>query len=498
MDVPVSELSVSILIPAFNEEGAIAETVETIRKQAVYFKELEIVVINDGSSDRTGEIARELPVTLIEHGVNRGYGAALKTGLQRARFEYILIADADGTYPLEEIPRLMADASAYDMVVGARTGEVVEVPLIRRPAKWIITRLAEYLSQQTIPDLNSGLRVFRKEVALHEDGRMELTVRMRLFPCVNQPDKPSVAYLFMVPAKLLDGTQFKALTGRSYGPKLVEGAFSADRKDGNLFGAGCRFIAFKSDRIQLVIDCNPYGLISESDYCCYGTPVGEWSVVKKGDSVLFSFGYPAVTYGGVFAGKVIFYTGEYDYPAKHFYQTWSYNGPTPALAQFTFGDRAQTKAFEKADCAAYDAKKGWGWENPAGLEALETESPDIVANCVSAADGKERTFLLDVTPGRYMVTVRAGHNTKEIGPFDIRLNGKPCAQGAHVEAGQTKTFVLAGPMRANDRQLRISFEGSGPWAVRSIVVQPIIYSNEDFTFDRGLWTADGLFSPEIE
>jgi glycosyltransferase involved in cell wall biosynthesis len=164
--LPVSELSVSILIPAFDEEGAIAETVAAIREQAVHFKDLEIVVINDGSSDRTGEIARTLPVTLIEHPVNRGYGAALKTGLLHARFEYILITDADGTYPLDDIPKLVADASTYDMVVGARTGDVVEVPLIRRPAKWIITRLAEYLSQQTIPDLNSGMRVFRKEVAL--------------------------------------------------------------------------------------------------------------------------------------------------------------------------------------------------------------------------------------------------------------------------------------------------------------------------------------------
>jgi glycosyltransferase involved in cell wall biosynthesis len=166
MDTPVSELSVSILIPAYNEEGAIAETVEVIRQQAAHFKELEIVVINDGSSDRTGEIARTLPVTLIEHAQNRGYGAALKTGMQAAKFEYILIADADGTYPLEEIPRLMADAPNYDMVVGARTGEIVEVPLVRRPAKWMITRLAEYLSQQAIPDLNSGLRVFRKTTAL--------------------------------------------------------------------------------------------------------------------------------------------------------------------------------------------------------------------------------------------------------------------------------------------------------------------------------------------
>ncbi|MEA3188921.1 MAG: hypothetical protein QOD99_2751 [Chthoniobacter sp.] len=162
----VTELSVSVLIPAYNEEGALAETVELISQQRKYFKEMEIVVINDGSKDRTGEIARTLPVTLIEHPVNRGYGAGLKSGMARAKHEYILIADADGTYPLEDIPRLMAEAPNFDMVVGARTGKIVEIPLLRRPAKWMITRLAQYLSQRDIPDLNSGLRVFRKETAL--------------------------------------------------------------------------------------------------------------------------------------------------------------------------------------------------------------------------------------------------------------------------------------------------------------------------------------------
>lgn len=161
-----SNLSVSILIPAYNEEGAIEATVAAISAQRAFFKDLEIVVINDGSSDRTSEIARKLPVTLIEHPVNRGYGAALKTGLQHSKHDYILIADADGTYPLEEIPNLCAMAPDFDMVVGARTGKIVQIPLLRRPGKWIITRLAEYLSRQKIPDLNSGLRVFRKEVAL--------------------------------------------------------------------------------------------------------------------------------------------------------------------------------------------------------------------------------------------------------------------------------------------------------------------------------------------
>lgn len=162
----ISQLSVSILIPAYNEEESIASTVETISQQRKHFKDLEIVVINDGSKDRTGEIGRTLPVTFIEHPVNCGYGAALKTGLAQAKHEYILIADADGTYPLEDIPKLMADAPNFDMVVGARTGAQVHIPLVRRPAKWMITKLAEYLSNQEIPDLNSGLRVFRKDVAL--------------------------------------------------------------------------------------------------------------------------------------------------------------------------------------------------------------------------------------------------------------------------------------------------------------------------------------------
>src|SRR4051794_33596192 len=100
----VSELSISILVPAYNEEGALEKTVAAIGEQRGHFRDLEIVVINDGSKDRTGEIARSLPVTLLEHEKNRGYGAALKSGLQVAKHDYIMIVDADGTYPLEDIP----------------------------------------------------------------------------------------------------------------------------------------------------------------------------------------------------------------------------------------------------------------------------------------------------------------------------------------------------------------------------------------------------------
>src|SRR5436853_3355852 len=125
----VRQTSVSVLSPACNEEGALADTIAAIERHRAAFAEMEIIVINDGSSDRTGAVARTLPVTLIEHEMNRGYGASLKDGLQQAKGDYILIADADGTYPLADIPRQAADIPTFDMVIGPRPGELVRIPL---------------------------------------------------------------------------------------------------------------------------------------------------------------------------------------------------------------------------------------------------------------------------------------------------------------------------------------------------------------------------------
>src|SRR5438874_2662811 len=154
--MPALPYSLSVLIPAYNEEEALANTVAAIEEHRPMFREMEIIVIDDGSTDRTREVARSLPVALIEHDINMGYGAALKDGLRKASGEFILITDADGTYPLREIPRVTADAAEFDMVIGARTGKLAAIPVVRRIGKWIITRLAEYLTRQQIPDLNSG------------------------------------------------------------------------------------------------------------------------------------------------------------------------------------------------------------------------------------------------------------------------------------------------------------------------------------------------------
>lgn len=162
----MTEPGLTVLIPAFNEEQSIANTLQTILQAVKSLSVFEIIVIDDGSKDKTREIAKTLSVVVIENEKNLGYGASLKRGLLGARYDWILIADADGTYPLEDIPKLLRNKEDYEMIVGARIGDVVQVPLLRRPGKWLITRLAEYLSSQKIPDLNSGFRLFRKEVAM--------------------------------------------------------------------------------------------------------------------------------------------------------------------------------------------------------------------------------------------------------------------------------------------------------------------------------------------
>lgn len=158
---------VSIIIPAYNEEESIGETLDQVKEVMDQSGVThEIIVVDDGSMDGTAQIASERGVKLLQHPSNLGYGASVKTGIRRARYAAIATTDADGTYPTWKIPELLEFIDEYDMVVGARVGERVSIPLIRRPAKWVLTQLANYLVGKKIPDLNSGLRVFKKEIAL--------------------------------------------------------------------------------------------------------------------------------------------------------------------------------------------------------------------------------------------------------------------------------------------------------------------------------------------
>ncbi len=158
---------VSIVIPAYNEEAAVREGVIELRK---FFEVTdiiaEILVVDDGSRDKTAQEAKAAGARVIQHRSNRGYGASLKTGILAASYDIIAITDADGTYPAKYLPEMLNELEHADMVVGSRTGADVHIPLSRRPAKWFLRVIANYVANTKIPDLNSGLRVFRRDVAV--------------------------------------------------------------------------------------------------------------------------------------------------------------------------------------------------------------------------------------------------------------------------------------------------------------------------------------------
>lgn len=159
----MKESDVSIIVPAYNESEAIAQVAASLKDN---FPGCEIIIVDDGSSDATGEIIDRTPgVTAIHHGRNRGYGASLKTGIRAATRPYVLMCDADGQHRMEDVRKVMEAGDNFDMVVGIR-GEGSNAPLARRPGKFILRHFANWLVGEKLPDFNSGLRIFRREVIM--------------------------------------------------------------------------------------------------------------------------------------------------------------------------------------------------------------------------------------------------------------------------------------------------------------------------------------------
>ncbi len=158
----------SVVLPIYNERGHLVEEIERISTslQGSPYS-YEIIVVDDGSTDGSGELLRQMEgIRLIQLPENRGSGFARKYGTRKARGRVVVWTDVDMTYPNDEIPRLVKELDGYDQVVGARTSEKGAAKALRVPAKWLIRKLASYLTETQIPDLNSGFRAFRREVAL--------------------------------------------------------------------------------------------------------------------------------------------------------------------------------------------------------------------------------------------------------------------------------------------------------------------------------------------
>jgi glycosyltransferase involved in cell wall biosynthesis len=159
----------SFIIPAYNEEESISNTLRrikgTLSRLTIPF---EIILVNDGSTDKTRELAQQFEVIkVINHPVNIGYGNSLKTGIKDAQYEWIGIVDADGTYPIEDVPTFVSEMEkGFDMVIGARDNiSELDMP-VKKGFRWIFKTIVRLFIGKNIRDPNSGLRLFRRDIAI--------------------------------------------------------------------------------------------------------------------------------------------------------------------------------------------------------------------------------------------------------------------------------------------------------------------------------------------
>ena len=161
---PVEEVpnNLTVIIPAYNEAEAIGPVVTTLLDVV---KGVHVLVVDDGSTDDTAARAEAAGAKVIRHSRNRGYGAGITTGIRSATTGVVALMDADGQHDPADIPRLLEDIDQFDMVVGARNQDSHR-DWGRRPGKFVLSKFANFLAKEKIPDVNSGLRAFRREVIL--------------------------------------------------------------------------------------------------------------------------------------------------------------------------------------------------------------------------------------------------------------------------------------------------------------------------------------------
>lgn len=161
--------SLSVVIPAYNEAGSINDVIDSLKDEldGLRLENYEIIVVNDGSRDNIKEVLTGRDdIRLINHPYNKGMGAGMKTGTRNAKYEWVMFFDADRQHKCEYIKKFLEHVDDYDLIVGDRTQGKYVRPNLRKPGLWLLRKVANYLVDYKIPDLNCGMRLVRKDVLM--------------------------------------------------------------------------------------------------------------------------------------------------------------------------------------------------------------------------------------------------------------------------------------------------------------------------------------------
>lgn len=156
------EEPITVVIPAFNEEMTIGDVIRGVKQ---HVPSARVLVINDGSTDRTAAAAEEAGADVISHPVNKGNGASIKTALRAIQDGIVAVIDGDGQHNPEELPSILEPLDRFDLVVGVRSFSNNEGSPLRNIGNMILRGLASFLAERKIADLTSGFRAFRHRVA---------------------------------------------------------------------------------------------------------------------------------------------------------------------------------------------------------------------------------------------------------------------------------------------------------------------------------------------
>jgi hypothetical protein len=335
--------------------------------------------------------------------------------------------------------------------------------------------------------------IARREIATTGD-EVELTVQFRLPAYSEDPDNPTIAYGFNVPAATLEGMRYRAIIGRGHGPKEQEGVLTASTPDGGLLSGGTRFIAFEGDDGRgIIFDLQPKGVIGYADY---GPTVlqGYWSVAKQGDKIRFSFGGSPRLYGGTWNSQVRIIEGTFaDHDRLHAHYEYSYYSELDTIRRMSFGAAGAAEGWTQVDGQAYTAERGCGWIDDITGAQLTGDGQADPLHGYAHGDTLRRMRIDVPQPGIYIITMRTAlpNDSNARGPFTVTCDGMAVAEAIHVEPGELKTLTFA--RYTTDRDITIGFEDD--WAVSTLAIQPLLYATEDYAFTRGVWLSEDVPTP---